>query len=372
MIKVAINTRFLIPNKLEGIGRYTHEICSRMVVNNPDIEFHFLFDRAYDKKFIYGPNVNPHVIYPSARLPILWSFWFEKRIPSILNRLGIDVFFSPDNYLSLGTNVPTVMTSHDLAFEHFPHHLRKSHLRYYKRYSPLYHQAAKRIACVSEFTRKDIIEHYNIPQEKTFISYNACTNDIKPLNSDEKMEGRNEYANGEEFFIFIGAIHPRKNVERLIRAYDKFKSKTRSNTKLIIVGRLAWKTNLFEESKRVSSYSKDIIHIPFVKKINRILGSAKGLCYTSLFEGFGIPILEAFQAQVPVITSNVSSMPEVAGQAALLVNPQNDHQISSAMMKIEADEKLRNALIKKGKIQNQKFSWDESANLIMSELKSLC
>ena len=186
-MKVAINTRFLIINKLEGIGRFTHEICKRLVNQHPEIEFHFLFDRPYNKKFIYGPNVIPHVLYPPARHPILWNLWFEHTVPWVLKKYKIDVFFSPDSYMSISTNVPTIIISHDISYVHFPNYIRTSHLRYYRKNFEIFHRKASYIGFVSEFTRRDVVKNFDLPNDNTFLCYNSCGDEFKPLSNFDKF-----------------------------------------------------------------------------------------------------------------------------------------------------------------------------------------
>ena len=119
-MKIAINTRFLLPDRLEGFGWYTHEIARRLVARHPEDEFLFLFDRPFDPDFVYAANVRPQALFPPARHPLLWWWWFEQSVPQALHGWGADVFFSPDSYLSLRAKTPTVMTVHDLVPLHQP------------------------------------------------------------------------------------------------------------------------------------------------------------------------------------------------------------------------------------------------------------
>nr|HQU58994.1 glycosyltransferase [Saprospiraceae bacterium] len=137
-MKIAINTRFLLAGKLEGIGRYTYEVSRRLVQQQPGDEFIFFFDRPYDPEFCFGPNVQPVVLPPPARHPLLWYVWFEWSIAWALKHYRPDVFFSPDSYLSLRSATPTVLTVHDLAFEHFPEQVPALVKRYYRHFMPRY------------------------------------------------------------------------------------------------------------------------------------------------------------------------------------------------------------------------------------------
>lgn len=126
-MRIAVNTRFLQPGQLEGFGWYTHEIMSRMVRNHPEDTFLFLFDRAYDQRFVYAPNVLPLIIPPQARHPVLFRIWFDWMLPRILKREQAQVFFSPDSMCSLVSRVPVVMTCHDLVPLHFPEQIAARH-----------------------------------------------------------------------------------------------------------------------------------------------------------------------------------------------------------------------------------------------------
>ena len=154
-MKIAVNTRFLLKDKLEGIGWFTYESVKRMVLAHPEHEFHFLFDRNFSEEFIFAKNVVPHVLFPPARHPFLWYAWFEYAVPSALRKIKPDVFLSTDGYLSLSAKTPQVLVIHDLAFEHFNNHVDWLTLKYYKYFVPKFARGANRIAAVSSFTKAD-------------------------------------------------------------------------------------------------------------------------------------------------------------------------------------------------------------------------
>ena len=135
-MKIAINCRLLLKNKLEGIGWYSFEIVSRIVKNHPEHDFYFLFDRPFHPDFVFAKNVKPIVLSPQARHPFLWYLWFEFSVSKFLKKNNIDLFFSPDGYLSLNTNVKTLLTIHDLNFEHFPEQLPFLTRKYYQYFTP--------------------------------------------------------------------------------------------------------------------------------------------------------------------------------------------------------------------------------------------
>src|SRR5690606_15050327 len=322
-MKIAVNTRLLLKGKLEGIGWYTHQTLKRIVLSHPEHEFIFFFDRKFDESFIYADNVKGVTISPQARHPFLYYLWFEWLIPYYLKKYKVDVFLSPDGLTTLNSRVPSCLVIHDLAFEHFPEHNRFLDGRYYRFFTPRFARKAKRIVTVSEFSKQDIFKQYGVENEKISVSYNGAHSGYRPLSFEEKSVIKNNWTSGQEYFIFAGALHPRKNVVNLLKAFIVFKRKYKTNMKLVIVGRMAWKYDEVEKMKNDMPFREDVIWTGYldVQQLSQLMGAAYALVYASLFEGFGIPILEALQCHVPVIASNTSSMPEVAGAAGLLVDP---------------------------------------------------
>ncbi|PHN03690.1 glycosyltransferase [Flavilitoribacter nigricans DSM 23189 = NBRC 102662] len=372
-MRIAVNTRFLLKDRLEGIGWYTHEVLRRLVEQHPEHDFIFFFDRPFAPEFIFGPNVEAVVLYPPARHYVLWWWWFEIAVPRALRRHRADVFLSFDGYCSLQTEVPTLMVTHDIAHVHYPDQIPGWARHYYHRFVPRYLQRADRIVTVSEFVRQDILRHYSPTAEKIIIAGNGCKSVFHPVPAERQTIVREKYSNGKPYFFYLGALHPRKNIERLIRAFGRFKQEQGGDIQLLIGGRLAWQSAAIKQTWERSEVRDDIHWLGYVpdSELPDLLGSALALTYVSLFEGFGVPLLEAMHAEVPVITSNVSSMPEVAGDAALLVDPESETAIAEAMRQIATDAKLRRRLIEAGKKQRAQYSWDKTADIIWRTLKDL-
>ena len=209
---------------MEGIARYIYETTRRIVAAHPEDEFHFLFDRAFDKQYIFGPNVIPHIISPPARHPFLWYIWHEWSVPKVLNKIKPEVFLSGDMYLSLKSKVPTVMVSHDLNFEYYPEFLPPLVSKYYRHFSPRFHRRADKLIAVSEATKADIIKTYKIDASKIAVATNATPEGFYPFNSEEIKSAKIKYGKGAPYFLFVGSLHPRKNLIRLLKAFDAFKS----------------------------------------------------------------------------------------------------------------------------------------------------
>ena len=361
-MKIAVNTRLLLKDKLEGIGWVACETLSRIVKAHPDDEFYFLFDRKPDPKFIFAENVKPVVLFPQARHPFLYIIYFEISVRRALRKIKPDVFVSTDAYLSLRSKTPQIAVFHDINFEHFPQDFPRIALWHYKRYFPRYARKAAKIITVSEFSKQDIIENYGVEPEKIHVVYNGANEGFKPLSEEEKTQIRNQYTAGCQYFMFVGSLHPRKNLARLFPAYDLFKERTGSDVKLLIVGEKRWWTEPIQKAFEAMKHQDDVVFVGHLQmnELNRVTAAALSSVYVSYFEGFGIPIIEAYKCDVPVITSNVTSMPEVAGDAALLVNPFDVNSIADAMVQM-LDENVRTALIEKGRRRRHDFSWDKAA-----------
>ena len=370
-MKIAINTRLLLKDRLEGIGRVTYEIVQRMVAQHPEDAFIFCFDRPYDDQFIFGKNVTPLIISPPSRHPFLWYLWFEQSLPRALKKHQPDVFYSPDGYASLNLKCPTVMVTHDLAHIHYPNEIPFLVRKYYHHYVPKYLKKSDQVISVSHATKEDIIQQYKIPSQKISVVHNGNRDGFLKIKKAQKQATRTKYSRGCKYFFYLGAVHPRKNLERLILAFNLFKQTTESEVKLLIGGRLAWQNDTVQRIYEQSVFKSEITFLGFIPEedLPFLLGSALAMVYVSLFEGFGLPILEAMYAEVPVITSSVSAMPEVAGDAALLVDPLSVGEIVLAMQKIYEDKSLRKRLIASGIIQRENFSWDRAAEATYAILK---
>lgn len=372
-MRIAINVRFLLSGKMEGIGWYTYETVRRMVEAHPEHEFHFLFDRKWSEEFIFADNVIPHRVNPPARHPYLWYWWFEKAVPGQLKKIKPDVFFSPDGFMSLHTEVPTLMVMHDLAFEHFPKHVPKLVRRYYQYFSPRYARKAARIAAVSQATKDDIVAHYNIDPDKIMVAHNGVREDFQPMSAREKEDFRHEKTKGRPYLFFVGAMHPRKNIPRLIEAYTAFRHQVKGDPLLLLTGRMAWMTADIKKAYDASEFKEDIVFTGHLdsQELAKYTAAASIICYLSLFEGFGVPVLEAMQAEVPLLCSNVSSIPEVAGDAALYADPHDLDAMTEGMITLWNDHELAAELVDNGRRQRQHFSWDATAGKLWSAIKDI-
>lgn len=369
-MRIAINTRLLLPGKLDGIGWFTYETTRRMVLNHPEHEFFFLFDRKPAEEYLFAPNVHPLVLIPQARHPVLWYLYFEYSVTHVLRKHHIDLFLSTDGWISLRTSVPTLTVIHDLNFEHADDFLRPSHQRYMKHFFPRFAQKASRVATVSEYSKQDIAETYKVILDKIDVVYDGAHSSYHPCSMEDSVEVKSHYTQGHPYFLFVSTIHKRKNLTNTLLAFDKFKLSDEDGAKLVVVGSKVWWQDELKDAYDNMRHQSDVVFLGRVEadELAKLLSSSLGLVYVSYFEGFGIPILEAFYAETPVITSNCTSMPEVAGDAAILVDPHDVDAIASAMKLLVNDKDFAAGLVEKGRSQRQLFSWDRSANLLWTSL----
>lgn len=372
-MKIGINTRFLIENKLEGIGWFTFETLNRISIAHPEHEFYLFFDRPFPQEFIFSNNVNPVILFPPARHPFLYFLFFEFAIPKAIKKYKIDYFISTDGFIPTKPSVPSLAVIHDINFEHRPDDLPLLTKLYYKHFFPIFAKKSKKIATVSEFSKQDIINTYKISAEKIDVVYNGANENYVPIEESFKDTVKEKYSNGKNYFVYVGSLNPRKNIKNLLLAFDSFKAKTNSDFKLLIIGSVMHDDKDFRATFESLAFRKDII---FCGRLNTtdlhlVIASAYAMTYVPFYEGFGIPVLESMYCDVPVITSNTTSLPEVAGDAAILVDPNSISDITNAMCDLFIDKNLHAQLIQKSQFRKKEFSWNRTASLLWNSIEKL-
>lgn len=370
-MKIAVNTRLLLKNRLEGIGIFTRETLARITQAHPEHQFYFLFDREYDESFVFSENVTPIVAHPQARHPYLWYLFFEHGIPLKLKKIKPDFFLSTDGWIPTRLSIPSVNVIHDLNFLHHPEFVPPVVRRYYDRFFPKFARNATRLATVSQFSRDDIHQSYQVPLENIDVVYNGANTAYRPYTEKQQAAVKQQYTDGHDFFLFVGLIHKRKNLDNVFRAFDLFKERTNSPMKLVVVGDKKWWAGEIEDTYLAMRHREDVVMLGRrqLDELSALTAAATAMVYASLFEGFGQPIVDAFNAHTAVITSNISSMPEIAGDAALLVNPYDVGEIAQAMEQLYRDPLLRNTLIEKGKARKGLYTWDRTAELLWQTIE---
>lgn len=372
-MRIAINTRFLLKGKMEGFGWYTFEICKRLVEQHPEHEFYFFFDRPFDEKFIFGQNVNAVVLSPPARHPVLFYLWFDWAVTRALKKYKIDLFFSPDGYLSLRSKVPQVGTIHDINFEYFPKDIPFTARHYLRYFFPKFAKKASEIITVSEYSKQDIAKKYGIDNSKIHAIWNGASEVFTPLSKEEIKKKREEISDGKPYFLFVGALHPRKNLIRLMKAYSRYASDSGSAAyHLVIVGENLWSNKGFSVHPDVIVKNK--IHFTGrleLEELAKVTAAASALAYVPYFEGFGIPLVEAMKCGIPIVSGNLTSLPEVAGDAAIYCDPFDEKSIEMALSEMATNDGLRQKLAEKSLERGKQFSWDKSAKAIWQVLEKV-
>tara|TARA_B110000211_G_C14087285_1_gene557230 strand:- start:3901 stop:5034 length:1134 start_codon:yes stop_codon:yes gene_type:complete len=369
--KIAVNTRLLLSDKLEGIGTFTAEIFKILCKENPDDEFHFIFDRKYNEEFIFEKNVIPHIIMPPARHPLLLKIWYNFSLPWLLKKIDPDIFISPDAVASLKTCIPSLTVIHDINFVHRPDDLPKKWSEYYNKYTPEFIEKSDRIATVSEFSKSDIIKTYKTSPKKIDVVYNGVKTKFKPLPIEKTSLITNKASKGKPFFFFIGSLHPRKNLKNLLLAFNEFKKMDDQHFKLIIGGEVMFKFESIQAVYEKLEFKQDVIFTGRLSDndLNCFLSGATALTYIPFFEGFGIPVLEAMACGTAVITSDTTSLPEVVGDAAYTVSPNSISEISTAMYELSTNQQDVDELVKKGFERLKLFTWKKSADALWNSIQ---
>lgn len=371
-LKIVVNARMLLKDRLDGTGWFAYQTLKRITQAHPETEFVFLFDRKFSQEFIFSDNITPMVVWPPTRHAFLNYIWFQISVKLLLNKLKPDLFLSPDGLLPLGAKCKQLAVVHDINFKHRPQDMQFWTSKFFNHYFPKYTKRATRIAAVSAYTKQDLIAEYHADPNKIDIVYNAADEGFAPITEEKKQQTRQKFAQGNDYFIFVGSISPRKNITRLLEAFELFKKESGSKIKMVIAGAVFWGKANIDKTLDKMYFKNDIIFTGRVNDNELKLLTASALCltYVPYFEGFGVPLVEAMRSEIPIVSANVTSMPEIAGEAALYVDPFKVEEIKNAMLKIVSDNSLRHNLIEKGKIQNQKFSWDKSADQLWQSIEN--
>lgn len=306
---------------------------------------------AVDEAFVPAPVLGPvgRVLYDQSRL------LQEAR------RWNADVVHYPANVGALRAVPNMVLTIHDLSFVKNPGWFRWERAQYYRWAACRSAKLATRIIAVSQATAHDLTSLLGLPEERITVVLNGVSETLEPASQEVQRTVREKYGLPQAFFLYLGTIEPRKNLVRLVKAFDQVAAHVQLD--LVIAGRTGWKTGPVEAAIS-AAHRRDRIHrIGYVPAadMNALLSAACIFTYPSLYEGFGIPVAEAMACGTPVITSNVSSLPEVAGDSALLIDPEDIDDLAHKMRLLAGDPTQRQALTEKGRTQAAAFSWVRAA-----------
>jgi glycosyltransferase involved in cell wall biosynthesis len=305
----------------------------------------------------------------------LWTQW---RLPLDLfvNNPKPDVFFSPTHYAPRFSPVPTVVSVMDLSYLFFPEMFNKSDLLQLRNWTAYSVRKANKILTISNSSKDDIIKEYKVGKDKVIVTHLGIKESITLTPHIYSMSQlKAKYDLSDNFILFVGTLQPRKNITSLIKAFAKVaqEEKLPKGLQLVIVGRKGWLYEEILEAPKELGIDKKVKFLENVENDELPLFYKNALCFVlpSLYEGFGLPVLEAMQQGCPVITSNISSLPEAGGDAALYVDPEDVDDIAKKITQLVNSEKLRKELVEKGKEQVKKFSWEKTAKQTLEVLEQV-
>jgi glycosyltransferase involved in cell wall biosynthesis len=367
-----------------GLGHYSRNLLHALSENYPEHQY-YLFNPKPANRFQLQRN-NFHEILPQGFLNKLFSSaWRSSWVKKDLLKLNIDLYHGLSHEIPIGiqkTGIKSVVTIHDLIHERYPEQYNAIDVKIYSkkfRYACLH---ADKVITISEQTKKDIIEFYKTPEEKITVCYQSCNPAFgKAVSDDEKKKVKERHGLPEQYFLYVGSIIERKNLLNICKAV--FLLRSEMNIPIVVIGDGGKYKQQVKDYIKQNGLESKIIFLsenPSAKSspsfqsaidFPAIYQSAIAMIYPSFFEGFGIPVLEALSGRLPVITSNVSCLPEAGGDAAYYVNPASVEEIAAGMKKIYSDKVFAATMIEKGSQHAQKFTPHKSAESVMNVYKSL-
>lgn len=361
-MKIAINT--LGPSSLKtGIGNYVVNLVNWLARLDTINEYCILSNESNSAFFdVKNKNFHTIVLPKYTKIKILRIFWEQLRLPFLLKKMNIDLLHSPGFVAPLIKTTKSVVTIHDMTFFSHQEKHTKSKVWYFKNMIPLSAKRADAIIADSDNTKKEISKYLEIPRSKITTVYLGVSKEFKQINKkNARAILRKKYSIENKFILFVGMIEPRKNLLKLVDAFLHIKVPL---LKLVIVGQKGWHTKELFETIKELNLENEVLFPGYVPDGDLVLfyNAAEVFVYPSLYEGFGIPVLEAMACGCPVVTSNVSSLPEIAENAALLVNPLNVNELAKSVHKILKDSTIRDALINRGLRRAKEFTWDKTAH----------
>lgn len=370
-MKIAIDARSATLHHGTGIGTYTNNLISQILSIASEDEFTLFCSGEFNKAF--NKN-NSNIIYSSGKHG---GFYERYYIPNQLIKKFIDLYHIPQNGIGFDfdTKIPTVVTIHDLIPYIMPETVGKGYLERFLRDMPnIIHNSAG-ILTVSEYSKKDILKYFSsYPEEKIFVTPLAANTNFKPLDKILcKSYIKDNFGVTDPYILYIGGFSSRKNVLGLVKSFGSIYKDLNKPYKLLLGG------SLKDEGEKLFNFVEDkklqdvVIFCGYLddKTLPILYSGCDAFVYPSLYEGFGLPPLEAMSCKAPVITSNVTSIPEVTGDCAILINPHKEDDLKNALVKLLNDESLKAILSEKGYSRSLKFTWKHTAENTLKAYKSI-
>lgn len=372
-MRIGIDVRNMLnpkTNEGAGIGHHIYYLVRELLSIAPQHTFVLFFDHGYRDTVEFERSNSEIRCMPhrELRVPLVYAHvWVPMRIAFA----RLDLFHGPANALPLVLPVPSVLTMHDIAIYEHPEWFPEKQSFSTRVVVPRALRSARAVITVSEAAKRDIAKRFHLSNDKLTVIPNGATpaTPIGTIAPHDLVINHHDLRD-VRYVLYVGTVEPRKNIEALVAAFTELKQRRAdwTNIHLVIAGADGWKYEGVHKAISASAAAKDIHHVGYVtdRQKNILLQRAAAFVWPSLYEGFGIPILEAFAAGVPVVTSNVSAMPEVAGDAAVLVDPHNTVALAEAMERVVHDEVLRTELIARGHAQAKQFTWRAAARATLA------
>lgn len=350
-----------------GTGAYTTALAARLAGEHDGVTVHVVWPYS-----LPAPDgvAAPYVHRFSAGARRLYVD--QVQIPRLARRLEADAIHYPANIGAVSpVRTPQLLTVHDLSFVRHPEWFRWERSVYYRRGVEASVRKAAHVFSVSESTGRELVELLHVPADRITVTHNGVDPGMGPAADSAVAAARQRYGLPERCFIYLGTLEPRKNLATLVEAFDQLAASLPLD--LVLAGRKGWKTGPILEAVRQARHA-DRIHLPgFVpnEDLAAVLSAAEVFVYPSLYEGFGIPLADALACGVPAVTGNTTSLPEVAGDAALTVDASDPAALAEAMRRAVVDTDLRARLAARGPEQVARFTWDTTAAATLATYRRL-
>ncbi len=357
-MRIGVDVR-LFYHQMAGIGWYTVRLLTALAKIDKENSYVLLQHRKQTEQLVKGPRFSKATLFtPTHHRFEQWFLSLETR------RLGLDLIHSPDFIPPLRNSIPAVITIHDLAFLLYPQFITADSARYYGQVEEAVKRAS-RIIAVSQSTKRDIIQLLGAPKNKIDVIYEAAAPAFRPIPKD-KARGMLKNASfdlPEHFILFVGTIEPRKNLTTLIHAYNLLRDHYKHDLPLLLAGASGWLADDVHQLVEDLGLEKCIHFLGRVSEghLPALYNLATALAHPAHYEGFGLTPLEAMACGAPVVCSDAGSLPEVVGDAALTVPPEDVEAWAAALHRVIADDDLRREMSRKGLARAKMFSWEKAA-----------
>lgn len=365
-----------------GLGSYSRGLITGLAAQYPRHDYYLVAPKQTSLFTSQAPNI--HTITPRGIGRNFKSLWRSNWVKSDLKELGIDIYHGLSHEIPVGiqhTGIKSVVTIHDLIFERYPHQYKAMDRMIYRRKFSYACQHADKVICISEQTKRDVIELYHTPQEKINVCYQSVNSIYEQQVTEETRQAvRNRYHLPEQYLLYVGSIIERKNLLTICKALHALKGKI--DIPLVVIGsgdtpylamvkayiaahQLERSVIFLQEQANAKEGLKTSADFPAIYQ------SAAALIYPSIYEGFGLPVLEALWSKTPVITSNISCLPEAGGDAAYYINPMSTDEMAEAILEVVSNEHMRTKMKEKGWLHAQNFTPAKTTACVMEVYNSL-